>query len=81
MEIILKEDTMCAGDRHEIMNYPRDGFVPKPTLPKGTILTVKERWHNFYGHYFRCYHKNGEYDIPMDKARRFTEEDRERMYG
>lgn len=67
--IELTEDTMCAHDKHEMTNYPRPWFHAKPKLKKGTRLTVKEEWANFYGSYYRCDHENGEYDIPKDKAK------------
>ena len=69
MRIILTEDTICAGDKHEMINYPREGFKPKPALPKGTILEIKEEWQNFYGTYYRCSHENGTYDVPKRNAR------------
>ena len=68
MRIILIEDTMCAGDKHEMINYPREGFKPKPALPRGTILEVKEKFRNLYGDYYRCVHENGTYDIPKRNA-------------
>lgn len=34
----------CAADEHETGYYPRSSFKPKPELPAGTILTVKEKW-------------------------------------
>ena len=74
MRIILTEDTLCAGDKHEMINYPRDGFKPKPALPKGTILEVKEEWQNLYGTYYRCSHENGNYDIPKRNARPYFSE-------
>ena len=74
MRIILIDDTICAGDKHEMINYPREGFKPKPVLPKGTILEVKEEWQNFYGTYYRCSHENGTYDIPKRNARPYISE-------
>lgn len=67
--IELTEGTMCAHDLHELTNYPRPWFHAKPMLPKGTRLNVKEEWSNFFGTYYRCDHENGEYDIPIDKAK------------
>ncbi len=67
----------CAADEHETGCYPRSSFKPKPELPAGTILTVKEKWQNFYGKYYRCYlpdemkakgYSIPYYDIPADKA-------------
>lgn len=67
----------CAADEHETGCYPRSSFKPKPELPAGTILTVKEKWQNFYGVYYRCYlpdemkdkgYSIPYYDIPADKA-------------
>lgn len=67
----------CAADEHETGCYPRSSFKPKPELPVGTILTVKEKWQNFYGKYYRCYlpdemknkgYSIPYYDIPADKA-------------
>lgn len=74
MRIILIDDTICAGDKHEMINYLRDGFKPKPALPKGTILEVKEEWQNFYGTYYRCSHENGTYDIPKRNAEPYISE-------
>jgi hypothetical protein len=71
-EIELTEDTMFAHDLHELTHYPRPWFKEKPMLPKGTRLTVKEEWANFYGSYYRCDHENGEYDIPISKAKIIT---------
>lgn len=68
MRIILIDDTICAGDKHEMINYPRDGFKPKPALRRGTILEVKEEFRNLYGDYYRCVHENGTYDIPKRNA-------------
>lgn len=68
-QIELTEDTMCAHDQHEIKNYPRPWFKPKPMLPKGTVLTVKETWSNFFGTYHRCVTPDGEYDIPVENAK------------
>lgn len=67
-QIELTQDTMCAHDEHEIKNYPRPWYKPKPKLPKGTVLTVKETWSNFYGTYHRCVTPDGEYDIPVENA-------------
>lgn len=64
MRIKLKRDTRCAYDEHEMTMYPREGFIPKPVLPAGTVLNVDKKWMNFYGTYYRC----GEYDIPTDAA-------------
>ncbi len=52
----------------KIKNYPRPWYKPKPELPKGTVLTVKETWSNFYGTYHRCVTPDGEYDIPVENA-------------
>lgn len=68
MRIILIDDTICAGDKHEMINYPREGFKPKPALRRGTILEVKEEFRNLYGYYYRCVHENGTYDIPKRNA-------------
>ena len=68
-QIELTKDTMCAHDQHEITNYPRPWYKPKPMLPKGTVLTVKETWSNFYGTYHRCVTPDGEYDIPIENAK------------
>lgn len=68
MKIKLIKDTMCAGDMHELLHYPRPWFKPKPELLAGTILEVKEVWSNFYGRYFRCMHENGTYDISVKNA-------------
>lgn len=68
-QIELTQDTMCAHDEHEIKNYPRPWYEPKPKLPKGTVLTVKETWSNFYGTYHRCVTPDGEYDIPVENAK------------
>ena len=68
-QIELTKDTMCAHDQHEIKNYPRPWFEPKPKLPKGTVLTVKKTWSNFYGTYHRCVTPDGEYDIPVENAK------------
>lgn len=69
MTVELTEDTRCAHDLHEMMNYPRPWFKAKPVLPKGTRLEVETEWSNFYGTYYRCRHENGEYDIPVAKAK------------
>lgn len=69
MRIRLTEDTMCAGDKHEIINYPRASFQSKPTLPAGTELEVEKEWCNFYGCYYRCSTPDGKYDIPINKAK------------
>ena len=71
-QIELTKDTMCAHDQHEIKNYPRPWYKPKPELPKGTVLTVKETWSNFYGTYHRCVTPDGEYDIPVENAIEIT---------
>jgi hypothetical protein len=68
-QIELTKDTMCAHDQHEIKNYPRPWYKAKPELPKGTVLTVKETWSNFYGTYHRCVTPDGEYDIPVENAK------------
>ena len=68
-QIELTQDTMCAHDQHEIKNYPRSWYKPKPMLPKGTVLKVKETWSNFYGTYHRCVTPDGEYDIPVENAK------------
>lgn len=68
MQIRLLKDTQCAGGLHEMTNYPRSWFKRKPTLPKGTVLTVSEEWANFFGAYYRCEHENGTYDIPCAAA-------------
>lgn len=68
-QIELTQDTMCAHDQHEIKNYPRPWYKAKPELPKGTVLTVKETWSNFYGTYHRCVTPDGEYDIPVENAK------------
>lgn len=68
-QIELTQDTMCAHDQHEIKNYPRPWYKPKPMLPKGTVLKVKETWSNFYGTYHRCVTPDGEYDIPVENAK------------
>ena len=71
-QIELTKDTMCAHDQHEIKNYPRPWYKPKPELPKGTVLKVKETWSNFYGTYHRCVTPDGEYDIPVENAIEIT---------
>lgn len=62
----------------EYMAKPRSSFKLKPVLPAGTILTVKEKWQNFHGVYYRCYlpdemkdkgYSIPYYDIPADKAK------------
>lgn len=68
MKIRLTENAMCAHDLHELTKYPRPWFKAKPTLPKGTVLTVKEQWANFFGSYYRCEHENGTYDIKRIEA-------------
>lgn len=74
---LWKSSCCCAADEHETGCYPRSSFKPKPELPVGTILTVKEKWQNFYGKYYRCYppdemkdkgYSIPYYDIPADKA-------------
>lgn len=55
-EVILSKD---CYDEQEIHYFD----IKKPQLKKGTKLKVKYKWHNFYGAYYRCFHKNGEYDI------------------
>ena len=78
----------CAADEHETGCYPRSSFKPKPELPVGTILTVKEKWQNFYGKYYRCYlpdemkdkgYSIPYYDIPADKAEANTFRDLSRL--
>lgn len=64
MKIRLIKETMCAHDVHEMTNYPRVWFKPKPALPEGTELVVDKEWSNFFGFYYRC----GEYDIPVYAA-------------
>lgn len=71
--IRLKEDTMCAHDVHEMVNYPRSWFKPKPLLKKGTLLEVEGIWANFYGNYYRCKTTDGLYDIPTYKAEWVTD--------
>lgn len=71
--IELTKDTMCAHDKHELVNYPRSWFKAKPTLPAGTVLEVKEEWSNFYGTYYRCETADGEYDIPIENANDVSE--------
>lgn len=39
---LWKSSSCCAADEHEAGCYPRSSFKPKPELPAGTILTVKE---------------------------------------
>lgn len=73
MKIKLIKTTKCAQDVYETTKYPRPWFQPKPELPAGTILTVKEKWQNFFGVYYRCYlpdkgYSIPYYDIPADKA-------------
>lgn len=68
MKIRLTENAMCAHDLHELTNYQRPWFKAKPILPKGTVLTVKEQWINFFGSYYRCDHENGTYDIKRSEA-------------
>lgn len=77
MKIKLIKPTKCAQNVHETTKYPRPWFKPKPELPAGTILTVKEKWQNFYGVYYRYYlpdemkdkgYSIPYYDIPADKA-------------
>ena len=74
---LWKSSSCCTADEHEAGCYPRSSFKPKPELPTGTILTVKEKWQNFYGVYYRCYlpdemkdkgYSIPYYDIPADKA-------------
>lgn len=67
--IELTKDTMCAHDKHELVNYPRSWFKAKPTLTAGTVLEVKEEWSNFFGKYYRCETADGEYDIPIENAK------------
>ena len=43
---LWKSSCCCAADEHETGCYPRSSFKPKPELPAGTILTVKEKWQN-----------------------------------
>lgn len=71
--IELTKDTMCAHDKHELVNYPCSWFKAKPTLPAGTVLEVKEEWSNFYGTYYRCETADGEYDIPIENANDVSE--------
>lgn len=75
-EIQLLQASSCANDEHEIENYPRPSFKPKPEILAGTRLRVKEEWQNFYGRYYRCYlpdemkdkgYSIPWYDIPVDK--------------
>lgn len=68
MKIKLTAATMCAHDKHELINYPRSGFKPKPQLAVGTELEVEEEWCNFYGCYYRCKTADGVYDIPKENA-------------
>ena len=68
MKIRLTENTMCAHDLHELTNHPRPWFKAKPMLPKGTVLTVRKPWTNFFGSYYRCDHENGTYDIKRSEA-------------
>lgn len=44
MKIRLIKETMCAHDVHEMTNYPRAWFNPKPALPEGTELVVDKEW-------------------------------------
>lgn len=78
MKIHLWKTSCCAADEHEIGCYPCSSFKLKPVLPAGTILTVKEKWQNFHGVYYRCYlpdemkdkgYSVPYYDIPADKAK------------
>lgn len=43
MKIYLWQASSCEADYHETGCYPRSSFQPKPELPAGTILTVKEK--------------------------------------
>lgn len=78
MKIKLIQDATCAEDEHEVTCYPRPSFYQKPQLPAGTVLTVKQKWDNFYGSYYRCNLPDSMkdkgysvpwYDIPVRKAR------------
>lgn len=60
--------TTCAMDDHEMLYYPRTGFIPKPELQVGTILSVTEIFSNLYGTYYRCKTGNGIYYIPIRNA-------------
>ena len=63
--IKLTRSTVCAGDEHEMLYYPRASFVPKPELPVGTILKVSGMFSNLYGTYYKCKTRNGLYYIPI----------------
>lgn len=69
---------ILRSSEHKIGCYPCSSFKLKPVLPAGTILTVKEKWQNFHGVYYRCYlpdemkdkgYSIPYYDIPAEKAK------------
>lgn len=76
MKVKLLVNTFCSHDQYEMTKYPRSSYVPKPELPKGTVLEVAKTWSNYYGTYYRCplpegmdgVYSSPEYDIDINKA-------------
>ena len=69
MKLIIKKDSWCEADMHEMMNYPREGFRRKPELKAGTELMYDGRkYQNFYGCYYVVDTLDGTYHIAMHNA-------------
>ena len=74
----MKQDVILVPHSSRSLSFRLEQYSQsKPELPAGTILTVKEKWQNFYGKYYRCYlpdemkdkgYSIPYYDIPADKA-------------
>lgn len=75
--IKLQVVSLCFHDMYEMTKYPRSWYIPKPELPIGTELEVKDVFNNFYGEFYRCAapnfidtkrYSNATYDIPVYNA-------------
>ena len=60
---ILIKDAMCETDLHY---FERKA---KPKIPKGTEVTIKAYWSNFYGAYFVIDYDGKTYDIATSNVK------------
>lgn len=67
-KIEIIKDCFCEHYLHEITKYPRPGLKEKK-FQKGQILTLQDKWTNYFGTYFKCKHEDGTVDIDVNNAK------------